>query len=368
MQRPWRRIIIGASVFVAIVAVVTGVRISLAGKQALDNIDAMIVPTMVLPKAAMSVSQPTSVPQPRDEAVTVAAQPTATASPRGAPIPEPTAIPSPDKPISILLLGTDARPGDTVSRTDTIIVVRVDPRTERISVLSLPRDLWVTIPEFGKANINAAYPIGEKQLGKGYGAALAKQTVSELLGFDIDYFMMVNFDGFKALIDRLGGVYIDVPQTIIDPAYPTENYGTIKVRFDAGRQLMDGEHALIYARTRHADNDFGRIQRQQQVLMAVFQRVRDQGLLSQLTSLDDYTDALRDHIRTDMPRSQMLSLASIAPRFDANSIERFAVKPPLVIARDSPYRLLISDQQGFQQLVKQMTSPIAAAGGETVMP
>ena len=103
--------------------------------------------------------------------------------PNTAPLPpEPTLVPEPDGPLNILLLGTDARIGQDISRTDAIILVHLDPREDRASMLSLPRDLWVQIPGYGKDRINAAYPIGERQIGPGYGPALAKATVSKLTG------------------------------------------------------------------------------------------------------------------------------------------------------------------------------------------
>ena len=177
---------------------------------------------------------------------------------------------------------------------------------------------------------------------------------------------MINFEGFKAVIDKLGGIYIDVPKTIDDPAYPTDDYRTIKLHFDAGRQYMDGEHALMYARTRHADSDFGRNQRQQQVLMAIFDRLREQGLLGQLTNLDEYTDVLSNYIRTDIARNKMLGLASAGARLHPEDIQRFAIDAKMVTPRTQPaYVLLLKDQKALRRLVSQMVDPsVASAGGE----
>jgi len=311
--------------------------------------------------------------------VTPVALPTATAAPPAAaeeppaaslsdaPEPIPTAIPEPGGAMNILLVGTDARPGEDVSRTDTIVLAHLDNRTNRVSMLSFPRDLWVTIPGYGKNKINAAYPIGERQIGPGYGPALLKETVGELVGLPIDHFMLINFDGFKTLIDKLNGIYVDVPKALDDPAYPTDDYRTIKIHFDAGRQLLDGDRALIYARTRHADSDFGRNQRQQQVLMAIFDLVREQGLLSQLTNIDQYTDSMSDYIRTDLSRSDMLGLASMGSKLNAESIQRYAIDPSMVVERRQPaYVLILSDKKGLKRLVSQMLDPaVASAGGET---
>jgi len=267
MTHPRRRLIVIVLLATLVVAAIPTIWIGAKWQRALTNVNKMIV---------TPVSLPTATPQPQ------VAEEAPVAIPDGAPEPIPTAVPEPGGAMNILLVGTDARPGEEVSRTDTIVLAHIDPQTNRVSMLSFPRDLWVNIPGHGKNKINAAYPIGERQIGSGYGPALLKETVGELVGLPIDHFVLINFDGFKTLIDKIAGIYVDVPKALDDPAYPTDDYRTIKIHFDAGRQLLDGDRALIYARTRHADSDFGRNQRQQQVLMAIFDRVREQGLLSQL--------------------------------------------------------------------------------------
>ena len=345
MVRPRRRLIL--SVLVAGFAVFSVITLRLAWewKQALDDMNAMIVPTVALP---------TATPAPVQKGAAVVTQPTL----------EPTATPKPGGPVNILLLGTDARVGEQISRTDAVIVVHIDPQLDRVSMLSLPRDLWVDVPGYGKHKINAAYPIGERQLGTGYGAALAKETVGKLLNLQIEHFLLINFEGFKTLIDKLDGIMIDVPQEIDDPSYPLGEFSgdnrTIKVHFSAGPQWMDSERALIYARTRHSDSDFGRNQRQQQVLMAIFDRVRQRDMLTQLTSLDDYTGALRDYIRTDLTRSQMLSLASIGTRLHADDIQRLALESKMVIELKQP-ATFAADPKALRRLVAEMQSDSIAS-------
>lgn len=345
MARPRRRFVLGVFLGVFVLLTIT-LRLSWEWKQALDNVDAMIVPVVELPTA-------TSAPVQQQQQVVVIPS-----------TPEPTPIPAPDAPINILLLGTDARPGEKISRTDAVIVVRIDPKSDRVSMLSLPRDLWVEVPDYGEHKINAAYPIGERRLGSGYGAALAKKTVSELLDIPIHHFMLINFDGFKTLIDKLGGIEIDILEEIDDPKFPVGAFEgdnrTIKVHFDAGKQRLNGERALIYARTRNPDSDFGRNQRQQQVLLAIFDRVRDQGALSQLTSLDDYTSALRNYIRTDMTRAQMLSLASISPRLNEKSIQRYAIESDMIVELKKP-ATFIADPKALKQLVNDMVGGSVAS-------
>ncbi len=352
MTHPRRRLILIMLMATLALAAIPTIWIGAKWQRAITNVNKMIVTPVSLPTA-------TAVPQ--------VAQGVPVALADEAPEPIPTAVPEPGGAMNILLVGTDARPGEDVSRTDTIVLAHVDKRANRVSMLSFPRDLWVTIPGYGKNKINAAYLIGERKIGPGYGPALLKETVGELVGLPIDHFVLINFDGFKTLIEKIGGIYVDVPKALDDAAYPTDDYRTIKIHFDAGRQLLDGDRALIYARTRHADSDFGRNQRQQQVLMAIFDRVREQGLLSQLTNIDQYTESMSDYIRTDLSRSDMLSLASMGAKLSAESIQRYAIDPSMVVERRQPaYMLVLSDKKSLKRLISQMLDPaVASAGSET---
>jgi LCP family protein required for cell wall assembly len=243
-------------------------------------------------------------------------------------------------------------------------VVRLDRDSGRVSMLSIPRDLWVTYSSGGEGRINAAFAVGEKKYGPGGGAALAKSTVGKLLGVQVDQFVLINFQGFKTLIDRLDGITLDVPDPITDPAYPTDDYRTISVSFRVGPQQMDGEHALIYARTRHADSDFGRNQRQQLVLMAIFNRIRERGLLQQFTSLDDYTGALRGYVQTDMSRTTMLALAGFARTIHVEDVLRYAIDSTTIVDLRPP-ATFAAEPRSLKKIVAQFTGEATStAGGE----
>jgi LCP family protein required for cell wall assembly len=166
---------------------------------------------------------------------------------------------------SVLVLGSDARPDELrrgeVGRTDTLLLFVADRAAPRVAMVSVPRDLWVSVPGHGEERINAAFELG--------GAAVAKQTVSNVLAQRVDRYVLIGLQGVRDVVDAVGGVDITVAQAIHDDTYPTDDYGVITVDIPAGRQHMDGETALRYARTRHQDSDFGRIARQQQVLGAV---------------------------------------------------------------------------------------------------
>ncbi|WP_129629632.1 LCP family protein [Candidatus Oscillochloris fontis] len=361
-----RRPVLGAFILISLLATTALLRLAFEWRQALHDIDSMIVTPAVIPL-------PTDTLASSDSSQTVLnsdqvfGPPSAPVSNTGNhPATNAEDLPSlSQQTVTILLLGTDARPSDTEpTRTDAIVVVRLDRDSGRVSMLSIPRDLWVDYPSGGEGRINAAYAVGEKKYGPGGGAALAKSTVGKLIGVKIDQFVLINFEGFQTLIDRLGGINVDVPVAISDPAYPTDDYGTISVTFKAGPQVMDGERALIYARTRHADNDFGRNQRQQLILMSIFNQILDRGLLEQLTSIDDYTGALRGYVQTDMSRSTMLALVNYARDVNINNVLRYAIDSTTIVELNPP-ATFAAEPRSLRRIVAQFTGDaISTAGGE----
>jgi LCP family protein required for cell wall assembly len=179
----------------------------------------------------------------------------------------------PPPPVDMLILGVDGRAGEGfVSRTDSIMLLGIDPAHLRTSILSFPRDLFIEAPGYGQQRINTINVLGEEQ-NPGGGVDLLEASLSQNFGVGIDRYVRLQFDGFMELIDAVGGVTIDVERTIVDDFYPTEDGGVTTVRFESGVQHMDGERALIYARTRHADDDYQRAERQQQVVSALLAKM-----------------------------------------------------------------------------------------------
>lgn len=181
----------------------------------------------------------------------------------------------PPAPIDVLILGVDVRPDQAqanITRTDSIMLAGIDPADMRVSLLSIPRDAFIQVPNYGMQRINAVNVLGEMEQ-EGRGRELLMESIAQNFQIQPDKYVMLNFQAFTALVDAVGGVDIEVEKVIVDYAYPTEDYGTRELRFDPGLQHMDGETALAYARTRHADNDYYRAGRQQQVVEALARKL-----------------------------------------------------------------------------------------------
>ena len=213
--------------------------------------------------------------------------------------------------VTALLMGVDARPGQKISRTDSIMVLTLNPQTGAAGMLSVARDLLVPLPgSREQVKINTVHVLGDLRSYPGGGPELLRQTLVELLGYPIDYYVRVNFDGFRQIVDLLGGVDIDVLKEINDPTYPDENYGYDPLYIPAGRIHMDGKLALKYARTRHADSDYLRASRQQQVILALKDKVLQPGQLpALLPRVPGLAVAMANSVQTDMPIEKVLALA-----------------------------------------------------------
>lgn len=229
---------------------------------------------------------------------------------------------------TILLLGVDARPGQTTIRTDTIMLLTVNPETGAAGMMSIPRDLKVRPTALSREmKITSVYGAGEAVGYAGGGPALLFETVHDLLGYQPDYYVKVNFDGFKEIIDLIGGVEIDVPYEIYDDKYPDENFGYLPpVHFLPGKQQMDGETALKYARTRHADNDYARAGRQQQVILAIKDKLLEDGQMAALLPrLPGLAVAMANSVQTDMPIDKAIALARSFTNMELSNVARVVI-------------------------------------------
>ena len=240
--------------------------------------------------------------------------------------------------VNILLLGVDQRPGERGPwRTDTMIVTSVDPVSKSAGMLSIPRDLWVEIPGYGQERINTAYVFGDLNKVPGGGPTLAKKTVQLNLGEPIHYYIRVNFAAFQRVIDLIGGIDVYVEQEIDDPLYPDMNYGYDPLHIPAGWQHMDGALALKYARTRHGSSDFERMHRQQQVMLAVRDKVTRFSLVPQLLPrAGEIAQTLGGTIQTDLTLDQLIRLAQLGADIDRAHIHSATIDETMTRSWTTP--------------------------------
>ncbi len=272
--------------------------------------------------------------------------------------------------VNVLLLGIDERHQETGPfRTDTMLVLTVDPVAKTAGILSIPRDLWVTIPTMDtEGKINTAHFLGDAYNYPGGGPALAVETVKQELGIPVDYYIRFNFDSFEKVVDAIGGVDICVAETIDDPEYPAfDNYGFDPLHINAGCQHMDGALALKYARTRHGGTDFDRAKRQQQVILAMRDKVTKQSLLPQLAAqAPTLLDELQKSIRTDLSLDQMLQLAQLATQIDPKNIKQATIDENMVVAyntpTDPPQNVLVPLRDKIRELRDRFFNSVPTAG------
>jgi len=208
-----------------------------------------------------------------------------------------TPTPEPTEPFNLVIFGSDARSPDSNDLTDTIIVTRVDPVEKAMWMVSIPRDTRVELPGQPAKKINAAYAIG--------GTDLAIQAVEKVSGQEIDYFMTINFWGFRDIVDSMGGIEIDVPIAINDTeadATPDNRAS----RIAPGLQELDGDHALTFVRHRsgYVDGDIGRTRAQQMFFRAVIEQMGD----VPMTRLPGIANSLADNVRTNFTPMQLMQL------------------------------------------------------------
>src|SRR3972149_4585373 len=263
--------------------------------------------------------------------------------------------------VNFLLIGSDRRPGGSF-RTDTMVIAILRPNEGQVSLISIPRDLWVYIPEWENQRINTAYQHGVPVGYPGGGPGLLKDTILSNLGIRIDHTAMVEFDGFSRIVDTLGGV--DMPVScaytdwrLIDPSYnPLIEANWHLYTVEPGLIHMDGDLALWYARSRQKSSDFDRGRRQQEVLRALFTQALQAGTLPAIPEL---YNTLKDSVETDLGLGDLLQLALYAPKMTNADIRSYYIRPPLVSAwiTDAGAYVLLPNEEALQQMLTEALSP-----------
>ncbi|PIR76786.1 MAG: hypothetical protein COU32_00215 [Candidatus Magasanikbacteria bacterium CG10_big_fil_rev_8_21_14_0_10_42_10] len=226
--------------------------------------------------------------------------------------------------INILLLGMGGPGHDGPFLTDTMIIASIQPSTGEVALMSIPRDLGVDIPSHGWYKINHANAFGEANQS-GSGAALATKVVSDTFHIDINYYVRVDFEAVKKIIDDVGGITIDVERGFTDTEFPTDNHLYQVISFKSGIQTMDGTTALEYARTRHGNNgegsDFARARRQQRMILALKEKVLSFETLSNPIRIHSILTTLDAHISTNMLFSDIMGMMKLGKELDLSNIK-----------------------------------------------
>ena len=288
--------------------------------------------------------------------------PTQAAPPAQAPAINPTALPplTDQETINFLLIGSDKRPGSSY-RTDTLVIAIIWPKEGQVSLISIPRDLWIYIPTVGMQRINTAYQSGELYGYPGGGPGLLKETIAYNLGIRIDHTAMVEFDGFRRIVDTLGGVDLPVACAytdwrLIDPSYDPNNENNWWLfTVGPGQVHMDGDLALWYARSRSKSSDFDRGRRQQEVLRTIFQKALQTNTFGKIPQL--YND-FSSTVVTDLGLADILRMAPYAINFTNANIRGYYIRPPYVSSWITPggASVLLPSQAELEQMLIEATT------------
>ncbi len=266
--------------------------------------------------------------------------------------------------VTVLILGIDQRcDQEGPTRTDTMMLLTMDPVGLTAAALSLPRDLWVEIPGFGVDRINQAHFLGDVYDYPGGGPALAVDTIEATLGIQVDYYTTVNFDAFVEFVDEIGGIDIDVPEDIEDDTYPDNCYGYDPFYITAGEHHLDGQSALKYARTRATfGGDVDRAGRQQQVVMAVRDKILKVDMVPQLlTRAPVLWRIFQRNVETDLTLNEAIQLGLLVQDIPGESIRTEVLDYDYVYNEVTPdgQAVLIPVRENIRALRDQLFAPPA---------
>ena len=253
-----------------------------------------------------------------------------------------------EEPFYMMLIGSDARADDESmgARSDTNIVVRVDPTTNSATLISIPRDTMINIDGYGYCKFNAAYSYG--------GAALAIKEASELLGVNISHYAEVDFDSLIGLVDTVDGVDVTVDQRINDPDADGSVIGQKKIIIEAGEQHMDGETALVFARSRaYVDGDFTRTANQRKLIAALAEKI----LSMPLAKLPGIVQTAAGSITTDMSVTDLYSLAT---QFQDGELTMASCMVPSITGMYKSTSYVFCDENALASMMQTIE-----AGGDT---
>jgi LCP family protein required for cell wall assembly len=257
--------------------------------------------------------------------------------------------PSPlDQTDNLLVMGVDYRAGDAGWRTDTIMVIALDAAANRVGIVSIPRDLYVEIPGYGLGRINQADFIGETTGYAGGGQALLRRVISDTLGIPTRHYVRIKMEGLVRLVDTLGGVTVvlDCPLYERTPNDSSPN-GVLDWSLPAGAVLLDGESAKKFATYRYATTDFGRAQRQQQLIWAIRDRALQVDVLPRIPEL---WKAFADMFSTDLGLLDIGKLAGFGAALKPENVHGVVLGADVMdyyITPEGAWVLVIADHEGI---------------------
>lgn len=231
--------------------------------------------------------------------------------------------------VNILLIGIrgteqNKDQGGGIYLADTIIVLSMKPNTKEVAMLSIPRDLWVNLDNYGEAKINAAYAYGLRDDKKEGGAHLLTSAVEKVTGLPLDYYVVIDFAGFEKAIDIIGGIDVNVEQAFTDYFYPAWNYEYQTISFSAGPQHMNGDRALKFVRSRHGGNgegsDFARARRQQKILVAAKDKIFSLSTILNPLKITGLIDSMGNHMLTNLELSEAREFIQITREVNPDQI------------------------------------------------
>jgi LCP family protein required for cell wall assembly len=247
-----------------------------------------------------------------------------------------------DGRVNILLMGRGGEGHDGADLTDTMILVSIDPIAKQAALVSIPRDLYVTIPGRGTMKINAAFSTGKmavlnkapkitnevKQQADNAGFDLADQTVSSVLGVPVHYHAMVDFSGFKQAVDTVGGIDLNAPEAVREMMYIDGKNYLLDVK--PGQQHMDGFKALAYSRSRHtsARGDFDRSERQRLMIVALKEKIFSLGTFSNPSKISQLLGTFGSHVQTDFSVQDLSRLYTISKDINGSNVTSIGLADP----------------------------------------
>ena len=378
------------------------VQYSTATSAATSTIERPTVTPLLKPTAAPTSTPidtptpaPTSTPTPTETPTPIVAAPrnkremgvqvviTASDALSGTLVPTPAfVLDLPSDTINVLLIGTDSRPGEKLGRTDTLIVASINPAANYVSLLSIPRDLYVFIPGLNRFDRINTVDIYGNRAKLGQPVELLAEAIRYNLGIPINYYARINFSGVRAMIDRVDGVDVlahcslydvfpDLPpdvndiitDTVLLATVPT---GTISIP-TPGLYTLDGQHALWFARSRYSTNDFDRSRRQQAVLRGLWNKIKAQGLVGQIPTLwNDVTQIVDTNLNVNdvaylAAFGLQLDDARIKQRsIDNSALQSFTTATGAQVLRIVPERVSLVVDEAFTAPLSNVAAQAAA--------